>query len=69
MRERHWTQLSDQLGFKLNPDKSFTLKKAEEMKLMKFQEMIVKASADFAYCISSAMCGAERSSVHRGDLL
>ena len=31
MRERHWEGLSEQLGMRLNPDKNFTLVKAEEM--------------------------------------
>ena len=33
MRPRHWDQVSATLGFPLNPDAKFTLKKAEEMNL------------------------------------
>lgn len=42
MRERHWDQLTEQLGFKLNPDKNFTLVKAQEMKLLEHQDVITK---------------------------
>ncbi len=42
MRDRHWTQLSEQLGFPFHPDKSFTLHKAEELKLLDHIEIITK---------------------------
>lgn len=34
MRQRHWEEISTAIGFKLFPDKTFTLVKAEEMKLL-----------------------------------
>jgi hypothetical protein len=42
MRERHWNQLSTDLGMSLHPEKSFTLKKAEEMGLLEHLEIITK---------------------------
>ena len=44
MRERHWNQLSEQLGTTLNPGKDFTLVKAEEMKLLDHLEAITKVA-------------------------
>eukprot|EP00798_Chlamydomonas_sp_ICE-L_P022533 gene22533-29660_t len=42
MAERHWNQLSEQLGFPLHPDKNFTMAKAEEMGLLNHLDVIVK---------------------------
>ena len=44
MRDRHWTQLSEQMGFSLHPDKSFTLTKAEGMGLMDHLDIITRVS-------------------------
>ena len=43
MRERHWDQLTQILGFKLRPDDAFTLRKGlEEFKLQNQMDAIVK---------------------------
>lgn len=44
MRERHWDALSAQLGYKLQPEASFTLNKAVEMQLMASLDSITKVS-------------------------
>lgn len=42
VRERHWDQLSGSLGFRLHPDKTFTLHKAEDMGLLSHLDIITK---------------------------
>jgi dynein heavy chain len=42
MRERHWTQLSESLGFSLCPDRSFTFATCLELKLPDHLELISK---------------------------
>ena len=42
MRERHWQQLSEQLGMTLKPDKDFVLSKALDMHLMDHLDAIQK---------------------------
>ena len=42
MRERHWQQLSEQLGMTLKPDKEFVLSKALDMHLMEHLDTIQK---------------------------
>ncbi len=42
MRERHWQQLSEQLGMTLKPDKDFVLSKALDMHLMDHLDTIQK---------------------------
>ncbi|KAK9803422.1 hypothetical protein WJX72_010826 [[Myrmecia] bisecta] len=44
MRERHWAQLSAELAMPLNPDKSFTLTKAQEMNLLASLDVISKVA-------------------------
>ncbi len=44
MRDRHWDQLSAQLGFRLHPDKNFTLAAAESMGLLSHLEVITKVA-------------------------
>ncbi|KAL0019092.1 hypothetical protein WJX77_000912 [Trebouxia sp. C0004] len=44
MRERHWQQLSEQLGMTLKPDKDFVLSKALDMHLMDHLDTIQKVS-------------------------
>ncbi|KAG2439747.1 hypothetical protein HYH02_010624 [Chlamydomonas schloesseri] len=57
MRDRHWDQLSAMLGFKLHPDKTFTLAAAERMGLLQHLQAIAKV-ADVAgkeYSIEQAL--------------
>ncbi|KAG2485619.1 hypothetical protein HYH03_015682 [Edaphochlamys debaryana] len=57
MRDRHWDQLSASLGFRLHPDKNFTLSAAEEMGLLAHLPAITKV-ADVAgkeYSIEMAL--------------
>jgi len=42
MRDRHWQQLSEQLGMTLKPDKDFVLSKALDMHLMDHLDTIQK---------------------------
>ncbi len=42
MRERHWQQLSEQLGMTLKPDKDFVLSKALDMHLKDHLDTIQK---------------------------
>lgn len=44
MRDRHWSNLSGQLGMSLHPDASFTLEKAEGMKLLEHLDVITRVS-------------------------
>ncbi|EFJ44217.1 dynein heavy chain 2, partial [Volvox carteri f. nagariensis] len=42
MRDRHWDQLSASLGFKLHPDKNFTLSHGHQMGLLSHLQVISK---------------------------
>jgi dynein heavy chain len=42
MRERHWEQLSEKLGFDVKPDASFTFAKCLELKLQDHMDLITK---------------------------
>lgn len=42
MRERHWLQLSEKLGFNVQPDESFTFSRCLEMRLQDHIEVIAK---------------------------
>lgn len=44
MANRHWDQLSSELGVDLHPDASFTLSRAEEMGLLYHLDLITKVS-------------------------
>lgn len=44
MRDRHWEQLSASLGFKLHPDKTFTLSQGFQMNLLAHLPVISKVS-------------------------
>ena len=44
MRDRHWDQLSALLGFKLHPDKTFTMAAAEQMGLLQHLQAITKVA-------------------------
>ena len=52
MRERHWEQLSAQLGLPLKPDKDFVLSKALDLHLMDHLDTIQKVTATtpFVFC-------------------
>jgi hypothetical protein len=50
MRSRHWEQLSAALGFPFNPERSFTLRKAEELKLLEHVEAISKVDPAWRSC-------------------
>lgn len=58
MRDRHWDALSAQLGYKLQPEASFTLNKAVDMQLMASLESITKVSdvAAKEYSIEQVRC-------------
>ncbi|GLC56009.1 hypothetical protein PLESTB_001054700 [Pleodorina starrii] len=44
MRDRHWEQLSASLGFKLHPDKNFTLSAGDSMGLLAHLQVISKVA-------------------------
>jgi hypothetical protein len=44
MRDRHWEQLSSSLGFKLHPDKNFTLAHGNQMGLLSHLQVISKVA-------------------------
>jgi hypothetical protein len=48
MRERHWSDISRNLGFEVTPDEDFTLSKAIELRLGDFIEMIQKVAESAA---------------------
>lgn len=52
MRERHWQQLSEQLGMTLKPDKDFVLSKALDLRLMDHLEAIQKARLSAVHSIA-----------------
>ncbi|CAG9466771.1 unnamed protein product [Pedinophyceae sp. YPF-701] len=61
MRDRHWDQLSEGLGFELRPGDDFTMTKAQEMGLLDHIELISKV-ADVAakeYAIEQALAKME----------
>ncbi|KAL0235780.1 hypothetical protein GEMRC1_002362 [Eukaryota sp. GEM-RC1] len=45
MRDRHWEEISEVLGFPLNPDEEFTLTKLFELDIPKHTEAILKVTA------------------------
>ncbi|KXZ54227.1 hypothetical protein GPECTOR_5g319 [Gonium pectorale] len=57
MRDRHWDQLSTALGFRLHPDKSFTMSTAAQMGLLSHLPVITKVSevAGKEYAIEQAL--------------
>lgn len=56
MRDRHWEQLSEQLGMTLKPDKEFSLSKALEMHLMDHLDTIQKVSYSFHAKLLCHLC-------------
>ena len=60
MRERHWEQLSEQLGMTLKPDKEFVLSKALDMGLMDHLDTIQKVSSSckavVSYMLAHSRC-------------
>ena len=44
MRERHWEQLTADLGVSLHPDENFTFQQALDMDLPKHEEAITKVA-------------------------
>ena len=53
MRERHWQQLSEQLGMTLKPDKDFVLSKALDMHLMDHLDAIQKVCSALSEAYAS----------------
>ncbi|KAL0223335.1 hypothetical protein P9112_002725 [Eukaryota sp. TZLM1-RC] len=45
MRDRHWEEISEVLGFELNPDEEFTLTKFFELDIPKYAESIMKVTS------------------------
>ena len=73
MRERHWQQLSEQLGMALKPDKDFVLSKALDMRLMDHLDAIQKVASQHIFCLvftwSQAVFNGDALQVlHRGSL-
>ena len=57
MRERHWVQISSELGQKMHPDEEFTLTMALEMGIVEHSENIIKICdvANKEYSIEQAL--------------
>ncbi|CBJ31041.1 dynein heavy chain [Ectocarpus siliculosus] len=57
MKPRHWEQLSDKLGYSLNPDENYTLEELLELDLEPYQPQIDKVSESAAkeYQIEEAL--------------
>lgn len=51
MKDRHWEQISEKVGFPVKPDESFTFQSALDMDLLKHSEVCVeigeKAAKEF----------------------
>ena len=48
MRDRHWSDISKNLGFEITPDDNFTLSKVIELRLSDYLEMIQKVAESAA---------------------